>query len=113
MSTTFNGMRDSSGNAAYAPQPAVDIFSGLLSTNTPVSFTVPNNPGGAMWMVNISSLGSNIFVSWGRGTAVVPTTFGTGNSELNPGARTVPGGTVISIITPDTNAYVQASVWVY
>lgn len=87
-----------------------------LATNAAQSFTVPGDVTSNYSCRFGYRFDSNVFVCV-NGTATVPGA-GTKNStqyqELNPGIdgsqRYLKGGDVISIVTPDANAYVSLSI---
>jgi hypothetical protein len=100
MSTILNFGKDVQGYNAYAPMPATDLFSVTLESAANTSFTVPSNY--VNWIVVFSYQGApDVWVAYGAtgilATTPVGGTFLSTNSELNPGSRSVKGGTVINI----------------
>lgn len=111
MSTILSFSRDVQGYNAYAPDFATDHFSVTLTTGTGATFTVPNNYN--YYIISFSyQPGTNVWVCNGN-TASVPAggSFAATNSELNPGARRVKGGAVISCITDNATAEVGVSIY--
>lgn len=101
MSTTLNFISDSRGYNTYAPSFAKDNFSVTLPAASAVSFTVPSNV--QKWvLVFSSSSGVNYWVARNT-TAAVPAgaTFASTLSCLNPSARFVEAGDVISVISTE------------
>jgi|ERR1017187_97935 hypothetical protein len=101
MSTKFNMTKDIAGYNGFGIMPSYDIQSSSLAANTAQSITVPSNYSN--WIAIFSyTPGSNIWVSF-TGTAALPTSsFGAHISVLNPSARAVKAGEVISFITGDS-----------
>jgi hypothetical protein len=83
-----------------------------LQQNTAQTYTVPGN-GLNKYTALFSYIdASNVFVSL-NGTAVSPAlgaSTTTRRLEFRPDKRYVQGGDVLSLITPDTNAYVGVSL---
>jgi hypothetical protein len=100
-STKFNMTRDVAGYNGFGVQWPQDGESALLAANTEQHITVPSNYPN--WLAVFSyTPGSNIWVD-GTTTAVVPTgAFSATTAELNPSARQVTAGQVLSFITSDT-----------
>lgn len=111
MATKFAMSRDINGYNGFGLPFSVDGAFTTLAQNVAQSFTVPSDYPN--WIAVFSySVGSNVFVN-GMGTATVPGgTVTDSTSQLNPVARAVKGGQTISVITPDTAAYVQISYYV-
>lgn len=104
MSTKFNMTRDINGYNGFGIQPTQDIQSTYLATSTAQSVTVPSNYPN--WIAIFSyTPGSGIWVSFDGDTAEVPgASFAATNSCLNPSARMVYAGQVISFITNDSTS---------
>jgi len=100
-STKFNLTKDIAGYNGFGIVFAEDGQATSLAANTEQHFTVPSNY--PYWIAIFSyTPGSNIWVD-GITTAVVPSTsFGATTAELNPSARAVKAGDVLSFITADT-----------
>ena len=96
-------IRDISGYNGFGIIPTYDIQAGVLAANTAQSITVPSNY--PHWIAIFSyTPGSNIWVSFTT-TAVVPGgAFSSSASSLNPSARAVSAGQVISLITSDADS---------
>ncbi len=104
--------KDANGQCAFAPMPSVTIESAYLANGTAASFTVPSTADN--WFVAFQKEdGGTIFVDFTGATAALPNagTFSATTAECNPGTRNVPRGTVISVITPNTNLYLSCVMW--
>jgi hypothetical protein len=112
MTTThLNLGRDVQGFNAYAPDFSNLNYNTTLVANVEQNFTVPStypkfiaifssNPGASIWVDSTT-------------TASIPGgSFTTSTSTLNPAARTVYAGDVISFVTTDTTAYMGVSLYV-
>lgn len=110
MSTLFNLNRDISGIPAYSPKFSIDGKKVTLSANVAQNFTVPSNY--SIWTaIFMFEPGATIYVA-NNHTAEVPTgSFTDTFSELNPQARMVEGGDVLSFITADTTASVIVKLY--
>jgi len=110
MSVQFNSFRDQAGNAAYAPQFTSDNYNVQLAESIAQSLTVPSNFN--QWVAVFSfDPGLRIFVA-NNTTATVPgSSFAQSASQLNPGARVVNAGDVLSFITPDVSAFITVSFY--
>lgn len=128
MSVNFDTFRDTSGNAAYGPRFSIDLEGVNLAANTAQSFVIPGyaslGPGPApsekrYWeLIFAIQVGGNVFVAYtpplGNGqpnpspttAAVFTGTLGPVTSVYNPRARLVESGGTISVISPDTGAFV-------
>jgi hypothetical protein len=122
--------RDVNGYVSYGLQFSVKGAGVLLAQNTAQFIVIPGEP---TYSVNKWSLvfsfdpGLRIFVAYTPAaiyagnmgniiTAAVPSgtlnaDFDTYHSELNPVSREVFGGDVVSLITPDTSAYVTIKAY--
>jgi|HubBroStandDraft_6_1064221.scaffolds.fasta_scaffold08618_11 hypothetical protein len=104
--------KDASGQCAFAPKPSVNIENVYLGDGTAASFTVPSTADN--WFVSFQKEdGVTIFVDFTGATAVLPDSgsFASGTAECNPGVRTLSAGTSVSVITPNTNAYLSCVMW--
>jgi len=101
MSTKFLMSRDISGTNGFGIMPTYDIQTGLLAVGVAQSVTVPSTYSN--WIAIFSyTPGASVWVSF-TDTAVAPASvFSSSASVLNPAARAVNAGDVISLIT--TNA---------
>src|SRR5271167_5032776 len=112
MSTLLNFGRDVQGMNAYAPEPSTDGFSATLVNGAASTITVPSNYKN--WIVSISpEPGTNIWVDFSGATAAIPSggTFAATTSRLNPGPRTVQGGSTFSVITDNATADVGVELY--
>lgn len=103
---------DINGKTTYSIAPSDNMVSAHLVEDTAITFTVPT--AYKFYELNFSlDPGLRIWVSYNGQTAAYPpsASFSSTSSELNPSARTVPGGTVISCITPDTSAMIGVSMY--
>ena len=104
--------KDATGQCAFVPKPSINIESAYLGDGTASSFTVPNTADN--WFVAFQKEdGVTIFVDFSGAVAVLPGSgsFAATTSECNPGTRTVASGSNISVITPNTNAYISCVMW--
>ncbi len=104
--------KDATGQCAFAPKPSVNIESAYLADGTASSFTVPSTADN--WNVSFQKEdGTTIFVDFTGATAALPVSgsLSSTTAECNPGSRTVTKGTIISVITPNTNAYISCVMW--
>lgn len=112
MSTILSFGRDNQGYNAYAPPTSTDKWSATITNGSETHITVPSNF--TNWIAVFSyQPGSNVWVDLTGGTAIVPVgaTLASTTSELNPGARTVKAGGLISIITDNTSVDVGVSLY--
>ena len=112
MATVLDFQNDVKGSNAYAPSPSTNLFSATLNNGAAASVTTPtgNFP---YYVVSFSyQPGCNVWVSFTT-TAAIPVgaTFAANSSELNPGARRVLAGTVISLITDNVTADVGVAFY--
>lgn len=103
MTTKFNMTRDVAGYNGFGVKFADDGFSGVLANGVAQSVTVPSTYPN--WIAVFSyTPGSNIWVD-GTNTASVPGgAFSATTSDLNPSARQVSAGQVLSFKTTDTTS---------
>lgn len=103
ISTKFLMTRDLSGTNGFGVQFPQDGKSAVLAVGVARSVTVPSNYPN--WLAVFSyTPGSSIWVD-GTTTAVAPTgSFSATTAELNPSARQVTAGQVLSFITADTTS---------
>ena len=112
MSTELQFGRDCQGYNAYAPQDSTNKWSATLTAGSATSITVPSNF--KSWIVAFSyQPGTNVWVDFSGATAAVPVgaTLASTTATLNPGQRTVPAGSSISVITDSTTADVVIELW--
>jgi hypothetical protein len=105
--TVLNFGRDVQGYNAYAPSPSTNKYSANLSVGVASSITVPSNF--QTWIVAFSyQPGTDVWVDFSGAIAIAPVggTFSSTTSELLPGARTVQGGSTISVITSSATSEV-------
>lgn len=112
MTTKLLIQTDASGKPTYGIAPSVNMKSIFLDQDNAESFTVPTDFKFYELHFSIDP-GLRVWVSYDGVTAEYPSvaTWGDTNSELNPSARVVPGGTTISAITPDTSAQVGVAMY--
>lgn len=111
MTTQLSFGRDIQGYNAYAPQFSTDNFSATLVNGVPESLTIPSNF--KLWIVVFSyGPGTNVWVA-NNATAAIPVgaTFASSTSFLNPGARMVKAGDVLSLITDNTTSDVAVALY--
>lgn len=112
MSTQLNFGRDVQGFNAFAPEFGTNKWSATIVADADASITVPANYPN--WIAVFSfQPGTNVWVA-NNTTATVPvgSTFDTTSSELNPSARWVHAGDVLSFITDNVSADVGVSLYV-
>lgn len=110
MSIQLQIIRDSGGLPTYAMEFPDDIQKIQLTANTEKTFIVPSNYS-VWWIMFSVEPGSSIFISKNQTATVATGTFSTSGGEGNPGARIARKGDVIHMITPDTNAWITASLY--
>ena len=103
ISTKFNMTRDIAGYNGFGVMFPQDGESAVLANGVEQHITVPKNYPN--WLAVFSyTPGANIWVD-GTTTAVAPSgAFSATTAELNPSARFVTAGQVISFITSDTTS---------
>jgi hypothetical protein len=101
MSTKFNLIRDISGYNGFGIIPTWDVESAVLAVGVEQHITVPSNYPN--WIAIFSyTPGASVWVSFST-TAIAPTgAFSATHSVLNPSARAVSAGEVLSFITADS-----------
>lgn len=99
-------LRDNSGAVTYGLNFTEVKYSVLLSADTEVTLTVPNQSNN--WEAIFLVPGGQIVYVAPNATATYPTTssFTLTNSELATGSRKVKAGDVLHFITSDANAYI-------
>ncbi len=121
MTTKFNLTRDINGYNGFGVKFSDQKYSTTLATGVTQSLTVPNNMGMGgngiytkpVYIAIFSfTPGANVFVANNLTAASPGAAFAASNAELNPAARQVEGGDVLSFITPDTAAYITVSFYV-
>lgn len=106
----LNMFRDLCGNSAYSPLAPYRIFGVQLAANTEQHFTIPGTY--QQWVIFFAiDPGLRLFVAYNHTATVYTGTIGAVTSELNPQARTVNAGDVISLISPDALTYVGISCY--
>ncbi len=121
MTTKFNLTRDINGFNGYGIIFSDQKYKTTLATGVAQSLTVPNSMGMGGNGIYVKPVylavfsftpGANVFVA-NNATAESPgASFSVSTSELNPAARQVEGGDVLSFITPDSAAYITVSFYV-
>lgn len=112
MTTQLLVQTDITGKPTYGIAPSTDMKSILLDQDNAEEFTVPSEF--RLYELHFSiDPGLRVWISYDGDAAEYPSgaTFADTNSELNPSARVVPGGTVISAITPDTSAELGVAMY--
>lgn len=112
MSTLLRFGRDVQGMNAYAPDTADDKWFALLFNGIDASVVVPDNYEN--WIAVFSyQPGTAVWVDFSGATAVAPTnqTLDPCTVEMNPAARSVKAGDVISMITSNAQAQVGVSFY--
>lgn len=101
MPTKFNMTRDINGYNGFGVPFTLDARSGILAVGVAQTITVPDEYAHYIAIFSYTP-GSSIWVDKFT-TAVAPTgAFAATTSELNPAAREVEAGDVLSFITADT-----------
>jgi len=101
--TFFTMTRDISGTNGFGLPFTINAKSAVLAATVEQHFTVPSSS--TNWIAVFGyTPGSEIWVD-GITTAVAPTgAFAATTAELNPSARAVSAGDVLSFITSDTDS---------
>lgn len=111
MSTKLNMNSDVRGYNAYAPAFADDNQQVILDQNAEQNFNVPTNF--KEWIAVFSyEAGTNVWVANNAIANIPSATFASTLSQLNPAARYVQAGDILSFITSDTNG-AQVGVSLY
>lgn len=103
--TKLSFARDVQGQNAYAPVTSSNKYSANLVNGGASSITVPSSSQN--WIVVFSyQPGVDVWVDFSGATAAIPAaaTFAASTSELNPAARSVQAGSIISAITINATA---------
>jgi hypothetical protein len=99
--------RDVQGYNAFAPKFVLSKFNVTLASGAPQSLTVPSS--NANWIALFAFEPSTKVWVANNATAAAPSgSFAAATSELNPAARSVKAGDVLSFVTDNTTA----EVWV-
>jgi hypothetical protein len=110
MNTQLDMESDVRGNCAYAPQFSNTNYNTTLSANAEQHFTVPST--NSKWIAIFSfEPGASVWVSNSDTAATPSSSFATSLSQLNPSARTVYAGEVLSFISPNTTAEIGVSLY--
>lgn len=112
MTTKMTMIKDINGVVTYGV-PFADLefsFTGLLAANVAQSLTVP--VGADKYLAIFAySTGGEVFVA-NNTTAVIPSgSISNSVSDLNPVARYVKAGDVLSFITPDTACRIKVGFY--
>lgn len=106
MSFQFNTFRDGSGSAAYAPllthvnKTQTTLLAGIEQT-----FTMPTDAKNYVVLFGYNQ-GATVFIGWGSSAISTPgASFSSTTADINPQARTVPGGTILRFKTIDVQAF--------
>ncbi len=112
MSTKFNMTRDINGYNGFGLKFADDSYQTTLAANVAQTLTVPSNYPN--WIaIFVVSPGSNIWIANNDEATVPGGSFLQDSSELNPVARQVKSGDILSFITADaTNPYVNVLFYI-
>ena len=103
--------RDINGYNGFGLRPSKNIYNATLTSGSVSSFTVPSTY--QRWLAVFSVTGGgDVWVAYNN-TAAVPVgnTFAVTTSELNPDARQVAAGDIISAITADTTANISVALY--
>jgi hypothetical protein len=108
--TPFNMVRDINGFNGFGLVQTNNMWATTLVANAEQHFTVPpyvTLPYKHLLAIFTQSPGSSIFVAINATAALPGGSFSQVTAELNPGARLVNSGDVISVITPDASDYFE------
>lgn len=103
VANVLNFAKDAQGTPTYSPATSNTKWKVGYTTNTESNITLPTDFANYNVLFSYSS-GANVWVDVTGATSTVPASAALTpcTNELNPGQRTVPGGTKISIISSDT-----------
>ena len=108
MTTKLTVLKDINGNVFYAIPFSDHAYNTTLAEGTAQTIPVP---GDAVIAIFTWTSGTDIFVST-TGTATLPEgSVALTASYMNPITRPVSGVTNLSIITPNTQAYIEVSFY--
>lgn len=108
--TPLNFKKDTNGFNSYAPSFTNLNYSVTLAANTAQSLTVPETNAYFVAIFQVTP-GASVWVANGVTAEVPGGTFSQTSSQLNPGARYVKAGDVLSFITSTTTAAVGVSFY--
>ena len=104
--TQFSMIRDTSGYNSFALEFSQQNYSAILSVGVAQSLTIPGNASKYVCVFTIES-GADVWVA-NNATAAYPAgTMAASNSVMNPAARFVKAGDVLSFIAQNTNASIS------
>lgn len=109
--TQLNMHSDVRGYNAFAPDFSSDGFTTTLAATVEQHFTVPDSFQNWIAVFSYQS-GANVLVANNDTATVAGASFSTTTSQLNPAARHVEAGDILSFITADTTAIVGVSLYV-
>ena len=102
--------KDANGFNSYAPSFTILNYSTTLAANTAQSLTVPDTNPNFVAVFSFTP-GASVFIA-NNHTATIPGgSFSQEDSQLNPAARLVKSGDVLSFITNNTTANVCVSFY--
>ncbi len=103
MATKFNMTRDINGYNGFGLQFTDIAYATSLSANAEQHFTVPELSYELYLAIFSFDPGTRVWVSNGDTAAVPAGSFAATTSELNPTARQVKAGDILSFISPDVS----------
>lgn len=110
MTTIFNMTRDINGFNGFGLEFADDNQKTTLAVGVEQHFTVSSNY--STWLAVFSfEPGSSVWVANNETAAVPSGSFSSTDSQLNPSARKVFGGDVLSFISNNTTAEIGVSLY--
>lgn len=110
MSTKFLMTRDIAGYNGFGIEFSDTNFNTTLATGVAQSFAVPTGFKNWIAIFNFTA-GTSVWVANNTTAAIAGASFALSASQLNPQARKVHGGDVISFITGDTASEVQVALY--